>query len=231
MRDVLVRVDTTNSAKPEFIPATAERAFRMFVSDYTMVTLMPHLLALAYQVAPKVRFELLPQVNEPLRLLNRGEVDLLVIPLIYCAPDYPAQILLNEDFCCVVDSASALARRPLTLDAYKVAGHVVMQPPGASPPFEGAAMQQLGIVRRVEVSTFSFAGALSLLAGTDRTCTVHRRLAIYGQRLLPLTELDLPLRLPTMEQAMRWHAYRSNDPGLVWLRGLLQQVVFRMDNI
>ena len=230
VRDVLVRVDTTISAKPEFIPATSERVFRIFVSDYTMVTLMPHLMALAYRTAPNVRFELLPQVNEPQRLLDRGEVDLLVIPLIYCSPNHPAQVLLDEDFCCILDAQSPLAGRPLTLETYKAAGHVVMQPPGASPPFEGSAMLKLGIVRRVEVSTFSFVGALSLLAGTNRICTVHRRLARYGQGLLPLKLLELPVELPKMEQSMQWHAYRTNDPGLVWLRDVLQQAVAVMDN-
>ncbi len=229
VRDVLVRVDTTISAKPEFIPAKAERVFRIFVSDYTMVTLIPHLLALAYQAAPKVRFELLPQVNEPQRMLDRGEVDLLVIPLIYCSPNHPAQVLLEEDFCCIVDKQSPMAARPLTLESFKAAGHVVMQPSGASPPFEGSAMLKLGIERRVEVSTFSFVGALSLLAGTHRICTVHRRLARYGLGLVPLKVLELPVELPKMQQSMQWHAYRTHDPGLVWLRSVLQQAVVLMD--
>lgn len=229
VRDVLVRVDTTINAKPEFNPATSARVFRIFVSDYTMVTLMPHVIALAYQVAPKVRFELLPQVNEPERLLNRGEVDLLIIPMVYCSPAHPAEVLLEEDFCCIVDKTSSLARQPLSLDSFKTAGHVVMQPPSASPPFEGVAMLKHGIQRRVEVSTFSFVGALSLLAGTERICTVHRRLAKYGQQLWPLTILDVPVKLPIMQQAMQWHAYRTNDPSLVWLRELMQQAVLRMD--
>ena len=29
---------------------------------------------------------------------------------------------------------------------------------------------------------------------------------------------------------MQWHAYRTNDPGLVWLRQVLQQAVATMDN-
>ncbi len=235
VRDVLVRVDTTISAKPEFIPATSDREFRIFVSDYSMVTLMPHLLALAAQASHSVRFHFLPQQNQPQRLLDRGEADLLVIPQIYCSPDHPMDKLLDEAFCCIVWQDGQLAtpeRAPggrLTLDAYRGAGHVVMQPPGAAPSFEGAAMQTQGITRRVEVSTFSFVGALSLVVGTDRVATVHRRLAAYGQQFLPVKVLEPPVDLPLMTQAMQWHKYRTNDPGLVWLRELLVQAVKQMD--
>ncbi len=229
VRDVLVRVDTTVSARPEFIAATSDREFRIFVSDYTMVTLMPHLLALAGAQSASVRFEFLPQVNQPQRLLVRGEADLLVIPQIYCSPDHPTDALLEEDFCCIVWSASPLARQPLTLHAYQSAGHVVMQPPGAAPSFESAAIQRLGVTRRVEVSTFSFVGVLSLVVGTQRIATVHRRLARYAQRFLPVTVLELPVHLPRMAQAMQWHTYRTNDPGLVWLRALMLRAVATMD--
>jgi LysR family nod box-dependent transcriptional activator len=230
VRDVLVRVDTTVSARPEFIPGTSDREFRIFVSDYTMVTLMPHLLALAATQSSSVRFEFLPQVNHPQRLLVRGEADLLVIPQIYCSPDHPTDALLEEDFCCIVWSTSPLARQPLTLRTYQGAGHVVMQPPGAAPSFESAAIQRLGVTRRVEVSTFSFVGVLSLVVGTQRIATVHRRLARYAQRFLPVTVLELPMSLPKMDQAMQWHQYRTNDPGLVWLRGLMLRAVAEMDS-
>lgn len=237
VRDVLVRVDTTLSAKPEFVPARSDREFRIFVSDYSMVTLMPHLLALAARESHSVRFHFLSQQNQPQRLLERGEADLLVIPKIYCSPDHPADQLLDEEFCCIVWQGGRLASPQhapggkLHMDAYRSAGHVVFQPPGAAPSFEGTAMQQQGIARRVEVSTFSFVGALSLVVGTDRVATVHRRLAAYGSQFLPLKVLEPPVELRKMTQVMQWHKYRTNDPGLVWLRGLLHQAVKVMDKV
>ena len=229
VRDVLVRIDTTVSAKPQFEPRQSDREFRIFVSDYTMVTLMPHLMALAHQASPSVRFQFLPQVTQPQRMLERGEADLMVIPKIYCSPDHPTEALLEEDFCCIVWSQSPLASQALTLDRFANCGHVVTQPPSAAPSFEGAAMQRQGMTRRVEVSTFSFAGALPLVVGTDRIATVHRRLAKFGQRFLPITLLDPPMALPPMQQALQWHKYRTDDPGLIWLRGLLHAAVVELD--
>lgn len=35
--------------------------------------------------------------------------------------------------------------------------------------------------------------------------------------------------LQPMVQAMQWHKYRTPDPGLAWLRGLLPAAVLGMD--
>ncbi|MEP6722467.1 MAG: hypothetical protein ABJA77_13560, partial [Variovorax sp.] len=44
-----------------------------------------------------------------------------------------------------------------------------------------------------------------------------------------LTLLPPPLPLARIEQAVQWHKYRTHDPGLVWLRGLLHEAVLQMD--
>ena len=84
-------------------------------------------------------------------------------------------------------------------------------------------------MRRIEVTTYSFAAAPYLVVGTDRIATVHARLARLAQKSLPLTVLPTPMPLPPMKQSMQWHKYRTQDPGLVWLRGLLHEAVAKMD--
>jgi LysR family nod box-dependent transcriptional activator len=229
VRDVLVRVDTTIAAQPEFDPATAEREFRLFVSDYTLDVLMPHVLALAGEQAPAVRFQLLSQVDQPQRSLERGEADLLVIPKSYCSPEHPQERLFNEEFCCIVWDRSRWFGRTLSFEDYVSAGHVVMQPSGGQPAFESWFMQRYGISRRIEVTTYSFTSAPRLVVGTQRIATVHMRLAQQVQQSLPLQALTLPVPVPPMEQSMQWHKYRTQDPGLMWLRGLLHQAVQLMD--
>jgi DNA-binding transcriptional LysR family regulator len=230
VRDVLVRVDTTIAAQPEFDAASSEREFRLFVSDYTLDVLMPHVLALADAQAPSVRFQLLPQVDQPQRSLERGEADLLVIPKGYCSPEHPHEMLFNEEFCCMVWDRSRWIGKTLSFEDYVGAGHVVMQPSGGGQPaFEGWFMQRYGISRRIEITTYSFTSAPRLVVGTQRIATVHKRLARQAQRSLPLRSLALPVPVPLMEQSMQWHKYRTQDPGLMWLRGLLHQAVQLMD--
>lgn len=230
VHDVLLRVDTTIASQPQFDPARSEREFRLLVSDYATTMLMPHVLSIAHRQSSTVRFHFLPQVPMPHCALERGEADVLVIPADYCSPDHPVEVLFEESFCCVAWSEGRFARRRLDKKAYLAAGHVVVTPGGAEDSsFEARFVERHGIARRVEVTTFSFVAAPALVVGTDRIATVHARLARHARRSLPLKLLAAPLPVPAIREAMQWHRYRTQDPGLVWLRGLLHQAALLMD--
>jgi DNA-binding transcriptional LysR family regulator len=68
-----------------------------------------------------------------------------------------------------------------------------------------------------------------LVVGTELIATVHSRLARRLLPSLPITLLPVPLPMPELEQSMQWHKYRSQDPGLIWLRTLMQQATLAMD--
>ncbi|MDH6167901.1 LysR family nod box-dependent transcriptional activator [Variovorax boronicumulans] len=231
VRDVLMRVDTAIAAAPEFNPSESDRNFQLIVSDYTAITLIPHVLALAQKQSRTVRFDLIPLLERPQRALENGEADLLVIPRSYGLSDHPAETLFEEGFCCAVWNESRFARSvELTAKQYETAGHVVVQPADVDKPTpEDGLIQLHGNARRVEATTFSFMGAPYLVVGTDRIATMRVRLARIAQRSLPITLLPLPMPIPLMQQTQQWHKHRTRDPGLVWLRGLMHEAVLRMD--
>jgi LysR family nod box-dependent transcriptional activator len=232
VRDVLVRVDSTIATQPGFVPSRSDRRFRVLVSDFTLVTLLPHALALADKQGSTVTFEFLPQVKNPQRMLERGEADLLVMPRDFCSPSHPIETMFRESFSCVVWKDSRWARDGLTFERYAMAGHVVMQPPGTEhPSFEQWFMQRHGLARRVAVTAFSFTAAPHLVAGTELVATIHTRLARMAAHSLPIVVLPPPMEMPEMEQAMQWHKYRSQDPGITWLRQLLMDAAEEMDRV
>lgn len=222
VRDVLVRIDTSIAAQPEFDCKTSDREFALTVSDYSMAILMPHALARAARQRSRVRFKMLPQVSSPSRALERGETDLLIIPSAYCSPDHPTESLFQEQFVCAVWNQSAHARRELTVARYTEASHIVMQPLQTDQlAFENWFVLQYGVTRRIELTTFSFASLPFLVVGTELIATMHARLARRLQASLPITLLPVPLPMQKLEQTMQWHKYLTLDPGLVWLRQLM----------
>jgi LysR family nod box-dependent transcriptional activator len=232
VRDVLVRVDSAILAQPGFDPAESQRCFRLIVSDYTSMVLMPQVLALAGSQSRAVCFDLLPLLQPPHRELESGEADLLILPLEYRTPEpHPFDILFEEQFVCVVWSGGRFGHADkLTAEQYAAAGHVVMQPSGMDQPtLAGWLKRRYPGVRRIEVTTYSFAAVPYLVVGTDRIATLHARLAWLAQKSLPLRLLPVPVPMPAMKQTMQWHKYRTQDQGLVWLRGLMHQAVARMD--
>lgn len=230
VRDVLVRIDTSITAQPEFDCAKSDREFTIFTSDYSMEVLLPHALAIAAQQRSTVRFKFLPQIAAPAKALERGEADLLIIPKAYCSPDHPTEILFEESFVCAVWRESVHVRTGLSFERYASAGHVVMQPTESEQPaFESWFVQRYGLARRVEVNCYSFAALPFLVMGTELVATVHARLARRVLPALPITLLPVPLPMPALEQAMQWHKYRALDPGLVWLRTLMQRAAAAMN--
>lgn len=117
----------------------------------------------------------------------------------------------------------------MTNERYLAAGHVAVQVDEGQTAIADWFIQRLGIARRVEATTYSFMSSAYLLAGTDRIATMHRRLAEEASRSLPVVLRDVPIAVPTMQQAMQWHKHRTTDPGLAWLRALLIEAVAAMD--
>lgn len=229
VRDLLLRIDSTIAA-PAFDPRASDRLFRILASDYTQTVLGPALLSLLAQQSSTVRLVFAPQINQPQHLLERGEADLLIIPVGYTSPDHPHELLYRENFVCMVWSHGTLARGTLSFERYVGAEHVVMQPgDGRVDIFDGSFLRRSGVSRRVAVFTYSFVALPALLVGTDRIATVHDRLAQRLVRAWPLEIKPTPMPFDAMEQAMQWHKFRTKDPGLAWLRGLVAEAARRID--
>jgi DNA-binding transcriptional LysR family regulator len=231
VRDVLLRIDSSIATQPAFEPDHSDRRFRIFASDFTQMVLAPEVLSLATKARATVRFEFLPQVSQPDRELERGEADLLIIPTIFTSAEHPREVLFYEDFVCMVWRDGALARGELTFDRYVNAEHVIMQPSGGrADAFEAGFLKKRGIARNVAVSTYSFVTLPALVSGTDRVATVHSRIARRLVQAWPLEIRPMPMPFDRMEEAMQWHQFRANDPGLVWLRGLLIEAARHIDD-
>jgi LysR family transcriptional regulator, nod-box dependent transcriptional activator len=224
VRDVLVRVRAVIATRPEFDAAASERVFTLLASDYSLETLIPPLVAKSASLGGLVGFRVLPLAMPPARALESGEADMLLIPEAFSSEEHPFEVLVEEELVCIVWEDSEIARKGLSVEAYRAAGHVVMQPaPSAQArAFESTVLEQAGIHRRVAVATYSFASMPSLVVQTEFVATLQRRLAERMAGRLPVAILPSPIELPPMPLVMQWHTYRSGDPAIAWLRTMLR---------
>jgi LysR family transcriptional regulator, nod-box dependent transcriptional activator len=128
---------------------------------------------------------------------------------------------------CLGWSGNRQLDRDLSLDTYLRLGHVAVRfgKHRELPTFDECFPEQLAHDRRIEVVTTAFNLVPQLLIGTSRIATVHRRLAMFYQRLLPLRIVTPPLKIPKFEQFMQWHRSRDRDPGSIWLRSVLKSAI------
>ena len=220
VREVLMRIDSTIATHPSFDPSKASKRFTLLVSDFTTAVFVPPLLRRLYEVAPGIGLDLRMQASDPATAIERGDGDLLIIPSQYVSPEHPAQPLFEEDYVCVTWSGNRHISGSLTFDDYLACGHVIANYSSNQrvSAFDAWFLDRFQVKRRVEVTAPALAALPSMVIGTDRIATVHRRLATQAARGgLPIVIWELPLEAPKLIQMVQWHKYRSKDPALQWL--------------
>ncbi len=225
VRRILLDIQSTLEARPGFDPATSSRRFTLMMSDYVATVLMTEVSRRASRAAPGVCFELLSNnAQSPVEFLDRGEVDILVMPEDVVPGTHPKDRLFEDRYVCIVSSDNPEIGDTLSLDQYLGLGHVVLQfSRGRQPAIDEWFLTQMGHVRRIEIIALDFNMLPQFVVGTRRIATVHRRLAQYYLKLLPLRMIEPPLALPTLIESAHWNEAFDRDPGNQWLRQILKE--------
>jgi LysR family transcriptional regulator, nod-box dependent transcriptional activator len=227
VRDFLLHAEAILNNKPFFEPATSNRKFRLLLSDYVETILMAEALPRIEQAAPGIRFEFISNVEGGFDALERGDIDLSIAPSIRHSSAHPSEPLFEDEFICVVWSGNRRLNDTISLEQYLSAGHVVVRfgKHQELTTFDEWFMERFGHERRIEIVTTAFNLLPQLVVGTSRIATLHRRLAVYYQRYLPLKLLEPPFEIPALQESMQWHKSRDRDPGTLWLRSTLKSVL------
>lgn len=219
VREILLQVEATLSARPVFDPSSSGRHFKLLLSDYVATVLMARLLPRLQAEAPGITIEVLPVLESPAEVLDRGEVDFLVLPAQYLRLDRLSAVLMEDRFTCAVWTGNRMVDSALTLERFLDLAHVVVRfGSPRTPSLDEWFLGSLGHRRRVEVIANDFGSLLRMLVGTQRIATVPRRLLQYYGGYLPLRELALPIEVPPLCEVLAWHALRDRDPAGIWMR-------------
>jgi len=229
VRDILVRIESSVTTTTRFDPSVSDRIFRIYVSDYSLATLVPRFLEMIAPGNYPIRFEFRPQTNRPHQTLDSGEADILIIPSDFTSEEHPLKVIYEEGFVCIADKRHPRIGNRLDRKAFCRERHAVMQPLSDAISFETKSMARHGIVRNIDVTTVSFLALPYLVSGTQRLATVHASLGRQAARHLPIKMLALPFKIPRMRQSIQWHSYRSNDPAILWLRDMLRKAAEGME--
>ncbi len=224
VREILSQIEQTLQHRPEFDPATGSRTFSISGSDYaTLLLLVPFIHVLGVE-APGVTVHLLPRSSDARRLLHTDQADLVIEPLeLLGNSEFPCRPLFRDRWLCAVDAHNPhVPTDEISWEQYLQLPHLIYSI-GADQQLNLADrhLAQLGVQRRIEVTVESFLLVPFLLQDTQLVSLVLERAA----RRLPTTNirnLEPPLALPEIHEAMYWHPRHTTDPGHRWLRERLQ---------
>lgn len=217
--EVLAQVAQLVDRRPEFVPATSNRTFRIMATEYSTSIFLQPLLARFAHEAPNVELHFSTVSSNFYDQIRRGEADLLVHPLetLTGADRFEHAVLFRDRYVLLADSANPALDRGFTTAQLSTMPYLAMTSDGR-PSYGDLQLERLGIpTRRMVVA----AGALApfLLRGTDVVTITHESLARFAaEETQTLAIADLPFNLENLTEAMIWLPRYTRDPAHQWLR-------------
>ena len=219
VRNVLDMVRTTITEVPEFDPASSERTITIMATDYSTEVVLSPALQEIEKAAPGLNFVIRPVSEDPTKVLEHGEVDLVVSIDIALAKDHPYEMLFQDNYVVLGWSENPLIADGIDDKTYFEMGHITtgFAMKNRQPAFEEWFLRNHAMPRRIEVTAPTFMSVPFLLIGTNRIATVQQRLAHRLASKLPLKIMPTPFEIAPIRQAVQWHRSNSKDPCLTWL--------------
>lgn len=222
-REVLESLRRLVALQPSFDPATAQRRFRICMTDASHVTLLPPLLARVRTEAPEVRLEAARMDEGTAQALASGEADLALGHAPWLASGIYQQTLYAQDWVCLAHAAHPRIGRALSLAGYRQEAHVMIAG-GTGHSLLDAALVAQGVERRVLLELPGFLGLGAIVSSTDLIATLPRHIGETLAQMNGLAVFACPLRIEGFDVKQHWHARYHEEPGHRWLRALVADI-------
>lgn len=225
-REALRSLRELSELKPEFVPATAQRRFRICMTDASHVTLLPPLLAHVRAVAPQVVLEAARIDRQTAQLLESGEADLALGYAPWLESGIYQQTLYPQDWVCLANAAHPRIAKSLSLQQYRDEAHAAITAGTGDQLLEGA-LARAQLQRKVQLELPGFLGLGAIVSTTDLIATMPRNIGETLARMHSLAVFDCPLPIPGFDVKQHWHARYHEDSANRWLRGVVANLFMR----
>jgi len=239
----LLRFDEAIKSKM-FMPASASRTFRIGMSDYMTMTLLPLLVDRIRTTGPNVNLRIFPLSRLDLvEHLDNGRVEMAV----GWFADVPKRMrrmpLVVETATLVVRAGHPLTSGTITMKRLFAFPHVVVELSGSEDRTADGFIDEQGVERRiwierllldnedeqtglagrVAVSVPHYAAVAKLVGQSDMVATLPRSIALREVEREQLAILELPYDPLKVKIEAVWHQRADQDAGLQWLAGEILQ--------
>ena len=210
----------------EFDPLTSKRQFKIAIRDVVADMAWVELSGRLSKIAPGVDLYAVPYtIQNAFDHLREASVDLAIGSLSSHDHSIRSTWLFDSDYVLAMRKDHPLADQPVTRQDFLAAKHLMVSFSGATGGFIDQALQREGDTRRVGLTVNHFGIVPSLLRNSDMIATLPR-IATGGADYSDNLHLtSLPFQIDPTRIFLIWHARHDRDPGLIWLRHLVETVV------
>jgi len=225
VRSVLEALEAVTGHRDDFDPASSNRTFRICMTDISQLVLLPKLWKTLSATAPHIRIEVLPLSTDIARLLESGEADLALGFMPQLEAGFYQNVLFDQKFVCMVSEHHPRIQNELTLQHFASEDHAVISSSGSAPLLIDQEISRLGLNRRISLRIPNFIGAALVVEHTELIITIPERLGAVLKGRGALRSFPVPFKLPDYQVKQHWHERYHNDPGLVWLRRVIADLL------
>jgi LysR family transcriptional regulator, nod-box dependent transcriptional activator len=205
-----------------FDHASSQRRFRIATANSSAVILVAPLVARLSRVAPGVVVQVVPVGSPRNDLLDRPDVDVLLLPDFYGIA-HPNVHLLSLEWTCLVD-----VNHPFSGDRFDRASfveypHVVYEHDGVATQAHSSLVAH-GLDGSGHVIVDDFILIPFLLQGSHFVGLLQDALAERILGGMSLRRVKAPVPLPGVRINMYWNARNEHDPAHQWLREQMLEI-------
>ena len=172
--------------------------------------------------APGVSLHFVPRADRTIEPLRSGVIDLDIGVPGPAEPEVYDELLFEASFVGVVREKHPLVshRRHEEVSAKDFVSwpHISTSPRGLATGRIDAALEELGLRRRVLIVAPGFQAALAMAATSDLVAAMPEPFVHWAMAHLRLHIFKLPVPMPPVVVSQSWHARHHADPVHRWLR-------------
>lgn len=219
-------IDGALKIDASFDPTRTSRKFSVYMTDIGEAVMLPRLLRHLQTFAPRIgiNIETIPKhgIQEA---MTSGDVDLAVGLFEGLGGGFFEQRLYRDDFVCIVRADHPTVGNTFSQQQFIDLPHVLVSSGGTG---HEAAIEKIVVKQRVKrsvaLSVPHFLALPAIVAQTDATGTVPRKLALSFMNSINIKLLTSPIKFPTIEIKQHWHARYHHDPANKWLRSVFAEL-------
>jgi DNA-binding transcriptional LysR family regulator len=237
VRSALELIERTIQPELDFNPANSNRTFHIACTDYFEAVILPNFVHYIQQVAPEIKIEVqMIAADGSKDQLEQRKADIVIgLDAMQTLPSHLiSEHWLTEDVVCLCSRNHPSYGDSLTLKEYESASHVVFSDvtSDTSHPIDEwlTIKGKKGAARQHIARTMNYTAAASIVTKTDSIMTLPRHMGLMFMDMLPVKLLQPPKNIPNIQMNMVTHPLFDTDPGIVWLKQVLKDVVADVKN-
>ena len=212
-------------ARARFDAATAQRRFRICMTDISEIVVLPKLVNHLRRTARGIQIEAERITPDSPKQLESGEIDLAVGFMPHLEAGFYQQTLFQQDFVCLAAADHPRVKAKPTKQQFLAESHIVVATAGTGHAVVDKVLAKKGYARSIALRVPSFLGVARLVAQTELLVIVPRRLGEALARQERVRLFEPPVPLPPFAVKQHWHERFHADVANAWLRKTLAELM------